>query len=57
MTQASVVETEIHLMDSFNGFLKNEDPGNTGTVKKCFFTNTDSYFWKTGDKTWLIIPC
>lgn len=38
-------------------FLKNEDAGNTGTLKKCFLTNTESYFWKLGEKTSLIIPC
>lgn len=39
-------------MDFF--FLKNEDPRNTRTDKKCFF---ESCFWKLSDKTWLIIPC
>lgn len=49
---------EMHLMASFCAFLFfNKDPGNTGTLKKCFLTKTESYFWKLGEKTWLIIPC
>lgn len=56
--QASVVGNEMHLMGSFfMDFFKNEDSENTGTLKKCFLTNTESYFWKLGEKTWLIIPC